>query len=84
MWQDWVVFGLQWIFIASLFPTVFHATQKPAVSTSIITALGMFTISGTYLTLNLYASTLSSFLLGVLWVVLAVQQHRLNKTATNV
>lgn len=78
MWQDWVVSILQWVFILSLLPTVFHATQKPPVSTSLLSGIGLIILSATYFTLDLTVSTFSSFLLGTLWIVVAYQRYRLN------
>lgn len=78
MWQDWIVSIMQWVFILSLLPTIFSTTQKPPISTSLVSGVGMWVLSATYFTLNLTVSTFSSFLLGALWIVVAYQRHRLN------
>lgn len=78
MWQDWMISILQWVFIVSLLPTIFHATHKPPISTSLIAGIGLLIMSATYLTLELYVSTFSSLILGVLWIIVAYQRYRLN------
>lgn len=79
MWQDWVISVLQWVFILALLPTVFHATQKPPVSTSLLSGIGLLVLSATYSTLDLWVSTFSSFLLGTIWILVAWQRYRLSK-----
>jgi len=78
MWQDWVIAGVQAIIALSLIPTVRHATHKPTMSTSVLTATGMFILSLTFATLALWFATLMSAVIGALWTILAYQRYRLN------
>lgn len=79
MWQDWVIAGVQIIFAISLVPSVFHATHKPSLSTSIFTSAGLYTLSFVYATLLLWFACIMATTIGTLWAILAYQRHRLNK-----
>ncbi len=79
MWQDYVVAFVQWVFLLALIPTIKHATHKPPVSSSLLTAVMMVVLSGTFATIPLWNSTLSSFSCGVAWAVIAYQRYKLDK-----
>jgi hypothetical protein len=81
MWQDWVISIVQWGFIVANLPTIFDKTQKPAILTSLGSALGLYLITAVYVSLGLWAASLSSFVLGSEWALLAYQRWQLNKRA---
>ncbi|OGG57326.1 hypothetical protein A2853_02295 [Candidatus Kaiserbacteria bacterium RIFCSPHIGHO2_01_FULL_55_17] len=79
MWQDWVIASVQVVLAFSLLSSIFHSAHKPTLSTCIFTAMGLFTLSFVYITLALWFSALMSAIIGILWAVLGLQRHRLNK-----
>ena len=79
MWQDWVIFGVQFSFAIALIPTVFHPTQKPTLSTSVMTMIGVYSIAGVYASLGLWFAAGMASIIATLWAILALQRFRLNK-----
>ncbi|PIR82261.1 hypothetical protein COU20_03855 [Candidatus Kaiserbacteria bacterium CG10_big_fil_rev_8_21_14_0_10_59_10] len=78
MWQDAVITAVQVGFLFALLPTVFHPEHKPAISTSLLTALGLYILAGTFATLSLYFSAIIAALVGATWSLLAYQRRRLD------
>ena len=79
MWQDWVIALIIWIFLAALIPTILDKKQKPALSTALITGIGMAILTFTYATLELWQSVISGVLITIAWFVLAWQRWKLNQ-----
>lgn len=79
MWQDWALTVVQFVFIASLLPTVLHPEHKPTLSTSIVTACGVCTVAYVYWTLSLWVSFFAGVVLGIEWATLAYQRWRLDR-----
>lgn len=72
-WQDWVLFAVSFIFCVALWPSIKSKTQKPPVSTSLLTGVMLIVTALVELTLALWLSAASTALGGVMWLVLAVQ-----------
>ena len=83
MWQDWLISAVQWMFAFALIPSIIHPTNKPALSSSLMTAGGLFVIAGTFTTLGLWSSFFSCTAAGIAWSILAYQKWRLDKRATD-
>lgn len=79
MWQDWAISGVQFMLVLSLLPTVFHPTQKPTLSSAILTASSLYIFTAVYFTLQFWFSVLMAATLAVLWTILAIQRYRLDK-----
>ena len=64
-------------FSYALIPQVYKGFKEKRglinLQTSIITSIGMYSLSIIYLTLNFYFSSIISFLTGILWTILFVQ-----------
>jgi hypothetical protein len=75
-WQDMVISVGQWIMIAALLPTMF-GKDKPALSSSLMTATLIAAFGVAYGTLALWSSAASSTALTIAWLVLAYQQWRI-------
>ena len=79
MWQDWVIVTVQTVFAFSLLPTVFHPTQKPTLSTAVITVGCIFVMVFIFATLSLWFAATMAAVNALLWAILAFQRYRLNK-----
>ena len=78
-WQDAVIAVVQWVFVISLLPTIFHPTDKPTFSTAALTAISLFVMSSAMATLpDLRLSAASVAFGGIAWTVLACQRYRIN------
>lgn len=73
MWQDWAITAVQIIFIAALIPSLLHRQHKPALWTSVPTALGLAIIAVSYFTLELWWSAAMSTVMSIGWAILAWQ-----------
>jgi len=80
LWQDWVISIGGVIFAIALIPSVI-GQDKPALSTSLMTGTVMITFAVTYFTLSLWFSSVTIFIGGSLWLVLAVQKYRQSRAA---
>ena len=78
VWQDFVFFIGQWIFIIALIPTL-RAKEKPQISTSLVTAVTLAVFAVTYFTLGLWLSATASASIAGAWFILAVQKHKIDK-----
>ena len=72
MWQDKVLAFGQWFFALTLLPTLL-GEQLPPLSTSVPTGLILLTFGGTFATLRLGNSSLSSFVVGMVWLSIAAK-----------
>jgi hypothetical protein len=79
MWQDYVMTAGQWIFTVALVPTIRHPRNKPPVSTSLLTIVLLLVYVGTYASLHLLISSLSTLALALAWGIIAVQRFRLDR-----
>jgi hypothetical protein len=78
-WQDAVIAIVQWVFVISLLPTIFHPTDKPTLSTAVLTAISLFVMASAMATLpHLRLSAASVVAGGIAWTVLACQRYRIN------
>jgi predicted cobalt transporter CbtA len=78
-WQDAVIAVVQWVFVISLLPTIFHPTDKPTLSTAALTAISLFIMASAMATLpGLRLSAASVVFGGIDWTVLACQRYRIN------
>jgi len=77
IWQDLVISIVNIVFSISLVPQVIHGfKEKKALitfATSIPTFLGLYVLAFTFFTLDLYYSSILSFLTATLWLVLFIQ-----------
>jgi len=78
MWQDIVITIVSFVFTLSLVPQVIYGFKKKkgfiTYLTSVPTCTGMFVLVFTYYSLSLFLSAVMSFIIGVLWLILAVQR----------
>ena len=76
-WQDIVITIVIIFFSYALVPQIikgFKEKRKLIVfQTTLITSVGLFIISITYLTMNLFFSTIMAFITGTLWTILFIQ-----------
>ncbi|MCK5149643.1 hypothetical protein KAJ87_01845 [Candidatus Pacearchaeota archaeon] len=78
MWQDIIITILAFCFSYALIPQVYHGFKEKKgtihLQTSIITTIGVFTLSVTYITLGLFFSAIMMFINAVLWTTLLIQK----------
>lgn len=78
-WQD-IVFSIgSWIFALALVPSIMSKSDKPALSSSLLTAGLLTCYVPTYASLHLWASALSGSVIALAWWILAYQKWKLNK-----
>ena len=80
-WQDIVVAVSVLAFNIALIPSVL-GKQKPRLATSITTALFLIPQIIAFVSLELWYASAMAFINAGLWVVLALQQMRRNRIAT--
>ncbi len=73
-WQDIVISVGQYIFALALLPSIFSA-DKPALSSSVLTAVVIIVFGATYVTLGMWSSAIASAVLALGWSVLAFQKY---------
>jgi uncharacterized protein with PQ loop repeat len=77
MWQDIVLMIVSILLSYALIPQVIKGFKSKrrliSIETSIITFLGLYVASYIYLTLNLYFTTIVTFITGTLWLILFIQ-----------
>jgi hypothetical protein len=72
-WQDIVLTIGQIIFIIALIPAVKHK-HKPPFSTSVLNGIVLFCFVIVYLSLSLWFAAITTAVVGVLWLTLAMQK----------
>ncbi len=77
-WQEYVFFIGQMVFNISLIPSIL-SKDKPALTTSLITATVIFIYVFIYGSLSLWLTGISVGSTGVLWAILAYQKYKLSK-----
>ena len=82
IWQDIVIFVSISLFSYALIPQIYQGFKKKKgeinLQTSLITFIGMYILTFTYFTLNLYFSTVVAFITGTLWFILFIQRITYN------
>jgi len=77
VWQDIVITIVIIFFSYALVPQIIRGFREKrglmAFQTTLITSVGMFAIAITYLTMNLFFSTIMAFITGTLWTILFIQ-----------
>ncbi len=81
-WQDIILTIGNLLLAASLIPSV-TGSDKPALSTSLLTGSILLTFAVVYTTLSLWASVFAISLNIALWLVLAVQKYRQQQGGKN-
>ncbi len=81
-WQDIILSIGQYVFVIALLPSVF-GKDKPALSSSLITAIILAIFSLVYSTLDLWSSTVASGIVSATWFLLAWQQYRKKKVSAS-
>lgn len=78
IWQDILISIASITFSIALIPQVYHGFKEKQgvikLQTSIPTVLGLFAVMFAFFTLDLYFSTIVSFITGTLWVILVIQR----------
>jgi hypothetical protein len=77
-WQDSILTVGQFFFIAALIPALKHK-HKPPFVTSFMNASVLFIFAGVYVTLSLWFASITTAIVGVMWLVLAIQNKKLAK-----
>jgi len=78
-WQDIVISVAQIGFVIALLPSI-RSKEKPAIATSIMNVILVCTIAMSLLTLRLWFSSFTAFLIAAAWAVLAIQTIKINKS----
>lgn len=79
MWQDYVIAIAQWMFVLALIPTLLHKEEKPAFISSALIALLLAVLGITYLSLELFISTIPAWIQSIMWAWIGVQRFRINR-----
>ena len=79
MWQDLVILGVQIVFAFSVVPTILHPTQKPTLSTALMTTGCTFTMMLVFASLHFWLAVTMAAVNTALWGTLAFQRHHLNQ-----
>jgi hypothetical protein len=75
-WQDWVLSIGCFLILLSLIPTI-RGDQKPALTTSVMSAAIVAVFAFTMTTLGLWISGLANGGIAIAWSVLAVQRYQI-------
>jgi len=77
-WQDIVITICLILFSYALVPQIYQGFKQKKgfinFQTALITSVGMYVLTITYLTLNLTFSTIMGFITGTLWAILLSQK----------
>ncbi len=82
MWQDTVIAICQFLFVVSLIPSV-RGENKPALATSLFSAVLVAIITATLFTLKLWLTMISAAMIGLVWSVLAWQKYHLDRASVD-
>lgn len=74
MWQDYVISTGQWLFALALIPSIRSKTDKPPMASSLMTAIILSIFAGTFVTLDLTVSAVSSMASALAWWILFFQK----------
>lgn len=78
-WQDFVFTTGQIIFIISLLPSIL-SKDKPALTTSVMTAVVLYVFAIVDITLNLFLTAFTVGVTAVGWSILAYQKYQLERS----
>lgn len=78
IWQDIVLSIGQWIFVLALVPALLSKDKPPFIS-SMLTGSILVTYVGVYMSFELWTAAVSTLLLSVVWLTLALQKYYGNK-----
>ncbi len=78
IWQDYVFVVGNLVFIAALIPSIV-GKDKPAIATSILTSITLYTFAFSFATLSLWGSAVLTFIVASLWLTLAFQKYKITK-----
>ncbi|MEX2027914.1 MAG: hypothetical protein WD988_00250 [Candidatus Curtissbacteria bacterium] len=78
IWQDWVLSIGAFVLFISLFPTIL-GKDKPALSTSVMTATIIAIFSYVMFSLSLFIAAFANTLISASWALLAYQKYRQKK-----
>ncbi len=70
--QDLVIGGVAIVFILCLLPTVFSRKAVVPITTSSVTAAGLYVMAATYFTLGLWFTTICTVVMATIWVAVLV------------
>lgn len=76
-WQELVLAVGSLFFTIALVPSII-SKDKPALASSTITAMVLFSFAVVYLTLGLWFAAFSVTTTAIAWTILAVQKRKLN------
>ncbi len=79
MWQDYVLTAIQIVFCITLIPMI-RASEKPPLSSSLMTGIVLLVSAFTVATLGLWLAAISQSIVGLQWLTLAYQRVRTRKT----
>jgi hypothetical protein len=71
--QDLILTAGSLIFALALLPSIF-SKNKPALSTSLLTAVVVYIFAGVYISLNLWFTAITTLITGSCWSILALQK----------
>lgn len=77
MWQDYIFTIGSFVFIIALIPSIL-SKDKPAIASSISTALVLTIFSFTYFSLSLWLTTITTAGTAMAWHILAFQKYRID------
>lgn len=77
-WQDIVISMCQIGFFIALIPSI-RSHHKPAAITSIMNFVLVFIVATCLLTLELWFSAITAYLVDVSWLILAIQKVQLDR-----
>lgn len=75
MWQDYALTIIQIALCITLIPLLF-AKEKPPLLSSVTTTIALIAGGSIFLTLHLWLAGFSQIIVGLQWLVLAVQKIR--------
>lgn len=75
-WQDVVIASMYVPFNLALLPSIMSKNNKPALSTSLITAVCNGVIAFVQITLGLYFAAFATAINSALWLTLAYQKKK--------
>lgn len=73
--QDIILAVSSLLFSVALIPSMI-GPHKPAITTSLLTAMVLFVIAGTYISLSLWFSAVTISINGICWLVLVLQKFK--------
>jgi hypothetical protein len=78
IWQDIVIGAMGFLFSLMMIPQVQDSREGRHVNshTSLLTTLGLFVMGSTFATLELWLSTVSTYVNGIMWLLLFVLAAR--------